>query len=136
MVYISINVENGKIEIKDSFDLGLYFEKVFPIEPSGDNPLHKQNIEEIRINYNGIRGLFKVYVSPTSQFSIHLKAKIHKCEILGQFIDVYCIDQEEHRDKINELSINDDKKGVELYFRNLLGNEIIDKHLEETDDEE
>lgn len=135
MIYISINVENGKIEIKDSFDLGLFFEKVFPIEPTGDDPLHKRNIEEIRITYNSIRDLFKIYVSPTSKYYIHLKGKIHKCEHLDLFLDIYCIDQEEFNDKIFKLSDKEDKKGLESYMRDLLGDEIMDKYLEEMNDE-
>ncbi len=130
MIYISINVENGKIEIKDSFDVGLHFEKVFPIEPTGDNPIHKRNIEEIRITYNDIQNLIKISISPDSKYYIDLKAKIHKCEHLDLFLDIYCIDQEVYRDKITEFSTKGDKEGIDSYLRSLLGNDRMDEYSE------
>ena len=110
--------------------MGLIFEKTFPIKPTGDDPLHKRNIEERRITYNGIQNLFQIYVSPTSKFCIHLKGKIHKCEHLDLFLDIYCIDKEEFREIVFEFSIKGDKKGLVSYFRKLLGNKLIDEYLE------
>lgn len=130
MINISINVELGKIIIKDSFDLGLFFKKEYPIEPTGRDPLHKRNIEEIRFKYNEIQDLFKISVSPTSKYYIHLKAKIYKCEHLDLFLDIYCIDQEKYRDKILDFSKRGNNKAIESYLRSLLGDDIIDEYLQ------
>lgn len=108
VINISIIVENEKIKISDFFDLGLHFnkeyplKKEYPIKPTGDNPIHKNNIEEIRIIYNNVRDLFKISITPTTKFRIFLNAKICKCEHLDLFLDIYCINKEDYREKIKK----------------------------------
>jgi len=141
VIHIGIIVKNGKIIIHDSIPLMLgmliwkeYMINLTQLDQNGIGviPLHKGNIEYIRIQYENIRDLFKIDVNSDSKFVINLKATICNCELVifenTTFLDVFCKDQWKLQKKIHDFHSKEDGEGLFSYLRGLVGNEIIDNY--------